>query len=163
MSRESKVLNFLKDLNNREESARQNYKKYVNRARDISTANQVIAGIALTTGGTSIATALTVVGLPVTITTSVISGITGITSFILVKIGKSTKADAKKYNQIIHLITECKSKLNQILGISMNSQNQLSDQDFINAYNIYNDYLKKLKNINWEIVESISLNPEEPL
>lgn len=98
--------------------------------RKVTTANQIISATAVASTAGGITTAITVVGLPITVTCSVISGVTRVTSISLTAYSKALHDVLKKRSEL--LLREAKFKLQMMQGSELYN-NVLSKEDMKRA------------------------------
>ena len=132
---ESTILNQLDEkirVTNKEYT---NLKKICNR---LLISNSAINSLTIGSGVTSITTALTVVGLPVSIVTGVLSGIGGAVSITLSILQKNYSKRLVKKKLEYHKYVHAK---NDIMKIMANEDYKLTKEETKKIYDIYNKSL----------------------
>ena len=108
--------NFIKDLNKRILDLNKEYKSNVKSANSLLLANNILNGLTVGAGATSITTALTVVGLPAAIVTGAISSVSGITSIVLSSVVKSKNKKITKSKKHYAKCLQAKQDIERMIG-----------------------------------------------
>ena len=109
-------MNFSAQLLNMEGECRDKFKKSKKKCNRMSVSNQVVSGVAVGSGTAGVVSALTVVGLPISIALASISVLGGITSGVLTTIGRSNQKSAINNQRKITVLSQARIKLNSIIA-----------------------------------------------
>ena len=84
------LIGYTKELKEKKNELMKSFKNNKNNFNRISIANYSVSSIAVGSATTGIVTAVTVIGLPITVVASALSGILGVTSIVLTSFQKNT-------------------------------------------------------------------------
>ena len=138
------------------------FKNNVSKCKSMSVANQIVSGIALTSGTAGIVSAISIVGLPVTLGLSVVSAVNGLASGIFTTLARGSQKNAIRYQQKVGFLSQVRIRLNEIIA-STYSGTLLSDEKISAAMEIYSEAFKKVHQLRIDGVKSINLDIEAGL
>ena len=139
------LINYAKELKERKIEFGKSSKSNKNKFNRISVANYTISSIAVGSATTGIVTAVTVIGLPVTIAASAVSGVLGITSIILTSLKKKYQQEYIKEKELYTMLCKAITDIDILIGVGLDKNVQeISEDEFKAGKRIFNDAIEKL-------------------
>ena len=143
------VFKYIEQLKSMEKDYSDKYVAANGKYKSLYTANQVTSGLAVVSAGSSIATALTVIGLLASIGTGACSAVLAITSGALTGVGKSYHKPSVKYIVKLAKCREARIAFEK-MTIVVNSDGdvmELSTAEINTAFKIYGDVMREIGKI----------------
>ena len=139
------LINYAKELKERKIEFGKSSKSNKNKFNRISVANYTISSIAVGSATTGIVTAVTVIGLPVTIAASAVSGALGLTSIILTSLKKKYQQEYIKEKELYTMLCKAITDIDILIGVGLDKNVQeISEDEFKAGKRIFNDAIEKL-------------------
>ena len=139
------LINYAKELKEKKIEFGKSSKSNKNKFNRISVANYTISSIAVGSATTGIVTAVTVIGLPVTIAASAVSGALGITSIILTSLKKIYHQEYIKEKELYTRLCKAITDIDILIGVGLDKDVQEISEDEVKAgKRIFNDAIEKL-------------------
>ena len=145
-----------------EGKCRGKFKDYKSMCKKMSVINQVTSSVAVSSGTAGVVTAVTIVGLPVSVALASISVIGGVISAIVTTIGRSKQKSAIRYQQKISVLSQSRIEINNIISSTYNGT-LISDEKVNKAMEIYSEAFKKVHQLHMDDISTINLDVEEGL
>ena len=139
------LINYAKELKEKKIEFGKSSKSNKNKFNRISVANYTISSIAVGSATTGIVTAVTIIGLPVTIAASAVSGALGITSIILTSLKKKYHQEYIKEKELYTMLCKAITDIDILIGVGLDKNVQeISEDEFKAGKRIFNDAIEKL-------------------
>ena len=139
------LINYAKELKERKIEFGKSSKSNKNKFNRISVANYTISSIAVGSATTGIVTAVTIIGLPVTIAASAVSGELGLTSIILTSLKKKYQQEYIKEKELYTMLCKAITDIDILIGVGLDKNVQeISEDEFKAGKRIFNDAIEKL-------------------
>ena len=139
------LINYAKELKERKIEFGKSSKSNKNKFNRISVANYTISSIAVGSATTGIVTAVTIIGLPVTIAASAVSGALGITSIIPTSLKKKYQQEYIKEKELYTMLCKAITDIDILIGVGLDKNVQeISEDEFKAGKRIFNDAIEKL-------------------
>ena len=139
------LINYAKELKEKKIEFGKSSKSNKNKFNRISVANYTISSIAVGSATTGIVTAVTIIGLPVTIAASAVSGALGITSIILTSLKKKYQQEYIKEKELYTMLCKAITDIDILIGVGLDKNVQeISEDEFKAGKRIFNDAIEKL-------------------
>ena len=153
------VDNYIKDLRNREIKYETKYLASKSKYKKLYTANQTTSGLALVTAGGTVASALSVIGVPVAIGVGAASGVFAIVSGVLTGVGKGYYQSSVKYMEKLASCRKARIDLEKLMGLQSNGEARiLNAPEIETAYKIYSDVMEELSSVGLEPMNALSMS-----
>ena len=122
---------------------RKSFKNNKNKFNRISVVNYSVSSIAVGSATTGVVTAVTVIGLPVTIAASVVSGVLGITSIVLTSFQKKYYNESVKEKELYTKISKAITDIDLLIAVGLDKNVQeISSDEFKAGKRIYDDVME---------------------
>ena len=139
------LINYAKELKEKKIEFGKSSKSNKNKFNRISVANYTISSIAVGSATTGIVTAVTIIGLPVTIAASAVSGALGLTSIILTSLKKKYQQEYIKEKELYTMLCKAITDIDILIGVGLDKNVQeISEDEFKAGKIIFNDAIEKL-------------------
>ena len=139
------LINYAKELKEKKIEFGKSSKSNKNKFNRISVANYTISSIAVGSATTGIVTAVTIIGLPVTIAASAVSGALGITSIILTSLKKKYQQEYIKEKELYTMLCKAITDIDILIEVGLDKNVQeISEDEFKAGKRIFNDAIEKL-------------------
>ena len=139
------LINYAKELKEKKIEFGKSSKSNKNKFNQISVANYTISSIAVGSATTGIVTAVTIIGLPVTIAASAVSGALGLTSIILTSLKKKYQQEYIKEKELYTMLCKAITDIDILIGVGLDKNVQeISEDEFKAGKRIFNDAIEKL-------------------
>ena len=139
------LINYAKELKEKKIEFGKSSKSNKNKVNRISVANYTISSIAVGSATTGIVTAITIIGLPVTIAASAVSGALGLTSIILTTLKKKYQQEYIKEKELYTMLCKAITDIDILIGVGLDKNVQeISEDEFKAGKRIFNDAIEKL-------------------
>ena len=139
------LINYAKELKEKKIEFGKSSKSNKNKFNRISVANYTISSIAVGSATTGIVTAVTIIGLPVTIAASAVSGALGLTSIILTSLKKKYQQEYIKEKELYTMLCKAITDIDILIGVGLDKNVQeISEDEFKAGKRIFNDAIEKL-------------------
>ena len=137
------LIGYTNELKVRKNELRKSFKNNKNKFNRISVANYSVSSIAVGSATTGVVTAVTVIGLPVTIAASVVSGVLGITSIVLTSFQKKYHNESVKEKELYTKISKAITDINLLIAVGLDKNVQeISSDEFKAGKRIYDDVME---------------------
>ena len=139
------LINYAKELKEKKIEFGKSSKSNKNKFNRISVANYTISSIAVGSATTGIVTAVTIIGLPVTIAALAVSGALGITSIILTYLKKEYQQEYIKEKELYTMLCKAITDIDILIGVGLDKNVQeISEDEFKAGKRIFNEAIEKL-------------------
>ena len=139
------LINYAKELKEKKIEFGKSSKSNKNKFNRISIANYTISSIAVGSATTGIVTAVTIIGLPVTIAASAVSGALGLTSIILTSLKKKYQQEYIKEKELYTMLCKAITDIDILIGVGLDKNVQeISEDEFKAGKRIFNDAIEKI-------------------
>ena len=139
------LINYAKELKQKKIEFGKSSKSNKNKFNRISVANYTISSIAVGSATTGIVTAVTIIGLPVTIAASAVSGALGLTSIILTSLKKKYQQEYIKEKELYTMLCKAITDIDILIGVGLDKNVQeISEDEFKAGKIIFNDAIERL-------------------
>ena len=134
------LIGYTKELKKRKNELIESYKNNKGKFNKIAVANTSVSSIAVGSATTGIVTAVTVIGLPVTIAASALSGALGITSIILTSFQKRYYKESVKDKELYSIISKAITDIDLLIAVGLDKNVQeISSDEFKAGKRIFDD------------------------
>ena len=139
------LINYAKELKEKKIEFGKSSKSNKNKFNRISVANYTISSIAVGSATRGIVTAVTIIGLPVTIAASAVSGALGLTSIILTSLKKIYQQEYIKEKELYTMLCKAITDIDILIGVGLDKNVQeISEDEFKAGKRIFNDAIEKI-------------------
>ena len=137
------LIGYTKELKKKKEELIKSFKNSKNNFNRISIANYSVSSIAVGSATTGVVTALTVVGLPVTIVASALSGVFGVTSIILTSFQKKYYRESVNGKELYTKYSKAITDIDLLIAVGLDKNVQeISSDEFKAGKRIFDDVME---------------------
>ena len=137
------LIGYTKELKEKKNELMKSFKNNKNNFNRISIANYSVSSIAVGSATTGIVTAITVIGLPITIVASALSGVLGVTSIILTSFQKKYHKESVKEKELYAKISKAITDIDLLIAVGLDKNVQeISSDEFKAGKRIFDDVME---------------------
>ena len=137
------LIGYTKELKEKKNELMKSFKNNKNNFNRISIANYSVSSIAVGSATTGVVTAITVIGLPVTIVASALSGILGVTSIVLTSFQKKYHKESVKEKELYAKISKAITDIDLLIAVGLDKNVQeISSDEFKAGKRIFDDVME---------------------
>ena len=130
----------MNELKERKNELRKSFKNNKNKFNKIAIANYSVSSIAVGSATTGVVTAITIIGIPVTVAASVLSGVLGATSIILTIFQKKYHKESVKEKELYTIISKAITDIDLLIGVGLDKNiMEISADEFKAGKRIFDD------------------------
>ena len=127
--------------------------------KKLNTAGKVLSVTSVSASSAGVATAITVVGIPISAVLAGVSAVCGVSAFVVGRFSRKNAKKAIEARKSQTIIDSALSDISSIIAVGLNDvRDDISESDLKNIINIYNTTLKKVES---EVIEGIESDLEE--
>ena len=137
------LIGYTKELKEKKNELMKSFKNNKNNFNRISIANYSVSSIAVGSATTGIVTAITVIGLPITVVASALSGVLGVTSIILTSFQKKYHKESIKEKELYAKISKAITDIDLLIAVGLDKNVQeISSDEFKAGKRIFDDVME---------------------
>ena len=137
------LIGYTKELKEKKNELMKSFKNNKNNFNRISIANYSVSSIAVGSATTGVVTAITVIGLPVTIIASALSGVLGVTSIILTSFQKKYHKESIREKELYAKISKAITDIDLLIAVGLDKNVQeISSDEFKAGKRIFDDVME---------------------
>ena len=137
------LIGYTNELKKKKEELIKSFKNNKNNFNRISIANYSVSSIAVGSATTGIVTAITVIGLPITVIASALSGVLGVTSIVLTSFQKKYHKESIKEKELYAKISKAITDIDLLIAVGLDKNVQeISSDEFKAGKRIFDDVME---------------------
>ena len=137
------LIGYTKELKEKKNELIKSFKNNKNNFNRISIANYSVSSIAVGSATTGIVTAITVIGLPITVIASALSGILGVTSIVLTSFQKKYHKESVKEKELYTKFSKAITDIDLLIAVGLDKNVQeISSDEFKAGKRIFDDVME---------------------